>query len=887
MSKETMEFQRILALKGPNVWSRRTCLEAWVDIGPLQDSPSNLLPGLYERLAAWLPGLIEHRCGVGERGGFLMRLRDGTYAAHMLEHVAIELQNLAGTPVGFGKARETSRPGLYKVAIRYRNETVARACLEAGRDLLLAAIHDHPYDVADTVARLRDVADSACLGPSTAAIVDAAEARGIPTHRLTDASLVQLGQGVRQHRIWTAETDRTGAIGEWIASDKDMTKRLLHACGVPIPEGRLVDGAEDAWAAAQSVGLPVVVKPRDANHGRGVFTDLSSREEINNAYGVAVNEGSGVIVERFVRGNEHRLLVVGHSMVAAARGETAWVVGDGCSTVRDLVTSQIDSDPRRGLGEDFPLNFIELDDPVVLLDLRRQGYSADSVPADGARVMVQRNGNVAFDVTDIVHPRVAASVVLAARVVGLDVAGIDIVAEDITRPLEEQGGAVVEVNAGPGLSMHLKPAAGTPRPVGEAIVDSLFAPGESGRIPLVCVTGTSGKTVVTRLIAHLLRTDGRHVGLACSDGLYLGSRVIDTCDRADALGARKALMNPSVEAAVLEAGGPSILREGLGFDRCDVAVVTNIGQGDHLGLHYIESPDALYSVKRCAVDVVLPTGTAVLNAADPLVAEMSSLSAGTVIFFALDAGHPILGAHRAAGGRVVTVRDGRVVLAEGDVETPVADVSALPVTHGGRVPFQVENVLAAVAAGWALGLSFGTLGAGVLSFDRDGHELPGRFTCMERDGATVVIDAVRNPLSGGALAAALDHFPARRRTFVGVPGVLRRDADLEDLGRILGATFDRIVLCGSEPATQEADAVAATRIVDALQPSAGSLRTPLRRGASSGGRVVEIVVVPGQREAVEAALDALEVGDLLVLQADEFHPGSTVDQVREWMVRHA
>ncbi len=879
-----MEFLRILTLRGPNFWSRRTCLEAWVDIGDLRDTPSNAMPGLYERLTAWLPGLIEHRCGIGERGGFLMRLRDGTYAAHMLEHVAIELQNLAGTPVGFGKARETSQPGLYKVAMRYRNETVGRACLDAGRDLLLAAIHDRPYDVAATIARMKDIADRACLGPSTAAIVDAAEARGIPTNRLTDASLVQLGQGARQHRIWTAETDRTGAIGEWIASDKDMTKRLLQACGVPIPEGRLVESADDAWAAAESVGLPVVVKPQDANHGRGVFTDLSSRDEIQNAYAVAVNEGSGVIVERFVRGNEHRLLVVGNRMVAAARGETAWVVGDGRSTVQELVRSQIDSDPRRGIGEDFPLNFIELDDPVVLLDLRRQGYAPETVPAEGVRVMVQRNGNVAFDVTDIVHPSVAASVVLAARVVGLDIAGIDLVAEDITRPLEEQGGAVVEVNAGPGLSMHLKPAAGTPRPVGEAIVDSLFAPGETGRIPLVCVTGTNGKTVVARLVAHLLRQAGRNVGLACSDGLFVDRRAIETGDRADAIGARKALLNPVVEAAVLEAGGPSILREGLGFDRCDVAVVTNIGQADHLGRHFIESPEDMFGVKRCAVDVVLPTGTAVLNAADPLVADMASLSAGTVTFFALDPDLAVVAAHRAAGGRVVTVRQGRIVLADGGVETPIADVSSVPLARGGRVPFQVENALAGIAAGWALGLSPEALGAGVAWFDSDGGEVPGRFTLFQAEGATVVVDAFFNPHAAAALVAALEGFAARRRIVVCAPGNERRESDVVELGRVLGAFFDRVVLCDPAFAKREPPGPA-TGIVDRLQPSGVPLRTPLRHGASSGGRAGEIVDNPGHHVAIRAALDALEVGDLLVLQADEYHPGSTVDQVREWLRR--
>lgn len=862
-----MEILQILALRGPNVWSRRTCLEAIVDIRELEHAPSNRIPGLYERLTAWLPGLVEHRCGIGERGGFLMRLRDGTYAGHMLEHVAIELQNLAGTPVGFGKARETSRPGVYKVAVRYRNETVGRACLLEARDLLMAAIEDRPFDVAATVVRLKSLVDSACLGPSTAAIVDAAEARGIPTHRLTDASLVQLGQGVRAHRIWTAETDRTGAIGEWIASDKDLTKRMLKACGVPVPEGRLVESAEDAWRAASGIGVPVVVKPRDANHGRGVFTDLSVRDEVEAAYDAAAREGSGVIVERFIRGNEHRLLVVGSRMVAAARGETAWVVGDGRSTVRELVRTQLDSDPRRGLGEDFPLNFIELDDAVVRLDLRRQGHSPDSVPAAETRVMVQRNGNVAFDVTDEVHPSIVENVILAARVVGLDVAGIDLVVEDISRPLEDQGGAVVEVNAGPGLLMHLKPASGRPRPVGEAIVSSLFGPGESGRVPLVCVTGTNGKTLVARLVARMLREAGRHVGLACSDGFYVDARAIEGGDRTDAKTARKLLLNPVVEAAVVEAGAQGILQEGLGFDRCDVAIVTNLGEADHLGQHFMDSPADMFAVKRCPVDVVLPSGTAVLNADDPLVAGMAPLSAGAVTFFARDPEHPVLVAHRARGLRVVTVRDGGIVRAEGDVETFVANLRDLPMTHEGRVPYQADNALAAVAAAWALDLSDAAVRTALTGFGADPAETAGRFTVFEAGGATVVVDDCRNASALAALVEALDSFPSRRRSIVLSAGASRREEDLLRQAAIVAAAFDRVTLSDGG---------------SSMDPGDGPLRTILRRGLASGDRTMEIEEVPEHREAVERSLVRLEAGDLLVLQA-EGNPGSAIERIRSWM----
>lgn len=716
MKNKDIEFIRIMTLRGPNMWTYRPVLEAWVDIGALEDSPSNTIPGFYERLSSWLPSLIEHRCSIGERGGFLQRVREGTWPGHIIEHVTLELQNLAGMPGGFGKARETSTRGVYKVVVRAWHEPVTRAALYAARDLVMAAIEDRPFDVASTVAQLRDMTDSLCLGPSTACIVDAADDRDIPSIRLSEGNLVQLGYGARSRRIWTAETDRTSAIAESISRDKDLAKSLLQACGVPIPEGRLVEGPEDAWKAAEEIGIPVVVKPRDGNHGRGVFTELMKREDTETAYKVARGEGSGVIVERFVRGNEHRLLVVGGRLVAAAKGESASVEGNGCSTITELIDSQLNTDPRRGSTEDYPLNLVRLDS-AARLELARQGFAPDSVPPAGVRVLIQRNGNVAFDVTDRVHPSIAATVSLAARVVGLDIAGIDLVAEDISRPLDEQRGAIVEVNAGPGLLMHLKPASGEPRPVGRAIVDHLFPEGESSRIPIVGVTGTNGKTVVARLVAWLLSLSGKHVGLACSDGLYLDRRLVEKGDRAKWTAARKVLLNPAVEAAVFENGSRAILSEGLAYDRCQVGVVTNIDQADLLPEYYIHEPEQLFNVLRTQVDVVLPDGVAVLNARDPLVARMAPLCDGDVIFFGLDPDIPTLAEHRAQGKRAAFVRDGHIVLATGNDEAQLAEIAAIPLTSGGRVGLQAENVLAAVAAAWALGISLELIRAGIETFD--------------------------------------------------------------------------------------------------------------------------------------------------------------------------
>ena len=721
MKTKDIKFLEIRYLRGPNIWTYRPVIEAVVDIGELEDFPSNTIPGFYDRLTALLPSLIEHRCSYGERGGFLRRVQEGTWPAHILEHVTLELQNLAGMPGGFGKARETSARGVYKVVVRAWHEDVTRSCLYAGRDLLLAAIKDTPFDVAGTVAHLADLAERKLLGPSTGCIVEAATAkdRRIPAIRLlATGNLVQLGYGARSRRIWTAETDRTSAIAEGISRDKDLTKTLIKSCGVPVPEGRLVDSPEDACEAAAEIGFPVVVKPSDGNHARGVFTNLMAREEVEAAYAAAVVEGSGVIVERYVRGSEHRLLIVGGKLAAAARGEAAKVIGDGRSTINELIDSQINSDPRRGAAEEFVLDIIDLaDNPVARLEVSRQGFTPNAIPPAGREVLIVRSGNHTDDVTDLVHPETAATASLAARIVGLDIAGVVLVCEDIARPLDEQRGAIVEVNAGPGLLMHLKPAIGQPRPVGRAIVDELFPNGEDGRIPVVGITGSFGKTTVARLIARLLCLSGKQTGMACSDGLFIDRRCIDQGDSATWGSAHRILMNRSVEAAVFENGSDSILGEGLAYDRCQVGVITNVEVAKHCGRYDIETPEQVFTVLRTQVDLVLPAGAAVLNARQPMLVDMAPLCDGDVIFFAIDPDLPSLVEHRAQGKRAVFVRNRQVILANnGEDETAIVSLQNIPLTEGGRVDFQIENVLAASGAAWALGIGSEIIRTGLETF---------------------------------------------------------------------------------------------------------------------------------------------------------------------------
>ena len=712
-------IRRMAHLRGPNVWTYRPVIEAVVDIGELEDFPSNTLPGFYQRLTGWLPGLIEHRCSVGRRGGFLMRLRDGTWPGHILEHVALELQTQAGMKTGFGKARMTHERGVYKVVIRTRDEAVGRAALESARDLVMAAINDTPYDIGATIAKLTDMVDRRCLGPSTACIVDAATERGIPHLRLNDGNLVQLGQGAAQRRIWTAETDRTSAIAEGISRDKDLTKQLLAAAGVPVPEGRTVESAEAAWDAAEDIGLPVVVKPSDGNHARGVSLNLKTREEVMQAFVAAEAEGSEVIVESFIAGQEHRLLVVGGKVAAATRGEIIRVGGDGKSTIAQLIETQVNTDPRRGEEETLPLETLRVDDPVLLLLLQRQSLTPQSVLPRGQSAVVQRTGNMAIDVTGQVHPDIAEQMALAARVVGLDIAGIDLVVEDIAKPLAPQGGAIVEVNAGPGLLMHLKPAVGRAQPVGEAIVEHLFPGHESGRVPIVGLIGDGQSALAPRLIAALLQLNGQQTALACRDGLFLGARQLQKTDARGMDAGERMLINRTVEAAVLETSARHILTEGLPYDRCQVGVVMAMPGASGLDDLYITDDDQLPNIVRTQVDVVLPQGAAVLNADDAEVLELANYSDGQVILYSLDTDSPSVAAHRSRKGRAVLARGNDIVLATGGDETVLLSLSAPDFSSlASDLPADVRpHVLAAVAAAWALGVPTSLIRGGLLRFD--------------------------------------------------------------------------------------------------------------------------------------------------------------------------
>lgn len=719
-----IELKRIRYLRGPNIWTYRPVLETWLDLGPLEAWPSDRLVGFNDRLVAWLPALVEHHCGVGERGGFMQRLQEGTWLGHVLEHVVIELLNLAGMPTGFGQTRSTSQPGVYRMVFRARDERVGRVALSQGHALVMAAVNDQAFDVEQAVNTLREALDTWYFGPSTAAIIAAATDRRIPHVRLNDGNLVQFGFGAKSRRIWTAETNATSAIGETIASDKTLTKSLIGSVGVPVPEGEVVDSADAAWAAAQTLGLPVVVKPSDGNHGRGVTLDLANEADVRAAFEVAERHGSEVIVEQNIEGHEHRLLVVGYKVVAAARGDIATVTADGASTVMQLVDAQINNDPRRGDSENHPLSKLRLhDDAVILVDLQRQGLTPESVPQAGRTVLIQRNGNVAVDCTDDVHPEVARVVSLAAKTIGLDIAGVDVVAQDIARPLQDQGGAVVEVNAGPGLLMHLKPAEGTPRPVGRAIVDQLFGEGIDGRIPIVGLTGHGVTSTMAKRLGWLMQLSGHHVGVACRDGLYVDRHCLEAVDGTQWEAAERLLINRSVEAAVFEHTPASILEDGLPYDRCLIGVVTDMMGFEGLASYDIQARDQMPKVMRTQVDVVLPQGCAVLNANDGDVASLAQYCDGKVVMYGLDLAPDDVARWTAAGHRVVTVQGDHAVCINATEPSSGAQRIASVRASGEDPRAMAEGLvinLTVVAAGVALNLSPELIGA-ALSTYQDEH----------------------------------------------------------------------------------------------------------------------------------------------------------------------
>lgn len=862
-----IEIKKIKVLTGANIWAYRPVLEILANIGKYEELPSDEIPGFTERLVEAVPSLWEHRCSEGHAGGFLERLRTGTYMGHICEHIILELQSLAGMDVGFGRTRSTQHFGEYRIVVDYRDVEAAKEAVYLAVDLAEKLADNQPlgYELAERIEEIRDIAESNMLGPSTQTIVDAAKKRHIPWMRLNDAALVQLGHGRHAKRIQAAETTNTANIGVEIASDKELTKDLLSKVGVPVPEGEVVDNADAAWRAAQELDGPVVIKPHDGNQGKAVSVNLATEEQVRAAFDLAATVSSSVIVERYLKGTDYRLLVINGKLVAAAQRRPAQVVADGRSTVAQLV-HRVNEDPRRGHGHGSALTRIKID-AVAELTLARQGHTWESVIPAGTVVYLRDNSNLstggtATDVTDDVHPDNAAIAVLAARTIGLDIAGVDVVCENIKRPLHDQSGGIVEVNAAPGLRMHVYPSEGKSRPVGEAIVDMLFPQSSQSRVPLIAITGTNGKTTVTRMIGHIYSTMKMYVGMTSTDGIYFGGVRRVKGDSAGPRSAESVLQHPMVEVAVLETARGGILRSGLAWDRSAVSVVLNVAN-DHLGMEGIETPEKLARVKRVVLESVSPEGYGVLNAEDPLVVEMAEYCPGKIIYFGMDCASPAMSAHLAEGGKAVYYSDGVIVLAEGSEEHLLMRATEIPATYGGLIPFQIQNSLSAAAACWGAGVPVQSIRLGLRTFQTDEKNAPGRFNMFNLGKARVIIDYGHNPHALRAVQGAIAQMRPRRTIGVVASPGDRRDADIQELALVAANTFDWVIVREDDDLRGRERGEVARLIADTIQRARPSL---------------PVSIIEDETEACTQALEMARSGDLVVLFID--HVDEAIELVK-------
>jgi cyanophycin synthetase len=852
--------------RGPNIWARVPVILLKIDIGELEDRPSNMIEGFNDELIGLMPSLYDHYCSLGRPGGFLERLREGTWMGHVLEHVALELQTLAGSEGTRGLTRSTDDRGVYNVVYQYAQHDLGMAAGELGVRLLNSLVYkdDPEFDYARELERLIRLAERLAYGPSTKALVDEAERRGVPVIRLDPRrSLVQLGYGIYQKRIWATVTSETSNIAVDLAANKRLTNQLLQGVGIPVPRSASVESADEAVRAARSIGYPVVLKPLDGNHGRGVRINLLDEEEVRDAFKDAYDESrNGVVaVESFIRGRDYRILVVGGKLVACSERVPAHVIGDGVHTVQELIDIT-NSDPRRGIGHEKVLTRISVD-AAVLDQLEKCELTLESIPEADRFVQLRLTGNmstggISIDRTDEIHPDNIEIAEQAAQVIGLDVAGIDFIVEDITIPVKDQGGAICEVNAGPGFRMHTHPTEGVPRDVARPVLDLLFPRGAPSRIPIVAVTGTNGKTTTSRMIATILKMAGRRVGMTTTDGIYIDGTQILKGDMSGPHSAQMVLQNPTVEHAVLETARGGILRAGLGFDRCDVAVVTNV-TADHLGLAGIDSLRDLARVKAVVPAATFRDGYVVLNADDHWCVEMTSRSRGEVIFFSMDEDNEKVKEHLRARGKAVLlkrVRDNEVIyLVEGKRETAVLDVRHIPATFEGRARVNIKNSLAAVGAAWGSNIPLDAIRNGLRTFTTSFFQAPGRLNLLEGGGYRVIVDYCHNVAGLQELAEFVRRMlPPRTVGMIAVPGD-RRDEDIRAFGAIAADMFDEFVIReDTNPRGRARGEVA------------GILHETL---LASGVEPERVSIVLNEIEAAGAALDLARPDDLVVLLADK------------------
>ena len=857
-----MEILEIRTLRGPNYWSGywKKLIVMRLDIGDYEDRPTDAIEGFYDRMVDLMPTLKTHGCSYQEEGGFLRRVEEGTWAGHVIEHFALELQTLAGMDTGYGRTRETNERGIYNVVFSYMEEEVGRYAGRAALQLFLDIAEGKPVDeigkdIAHDVQRMREIREDVRFGPSTGALVEEAESRNIPYIRLNEQSLVQLGYGVYQKRIQATTTANTNMIAVDIAGNKHATKKLLGDMGVPVPKGYQLRDIDDLEKTLESVGFPAVIKPLDGNHGRGATVGIKTLEAAKAAFEKAKEYSRYVIVEQQLEGSDFRALVVNNRLIAVAERVPAHVVGDGKITIQQLI-DKTNADPRRGYGHEKVLTLIEVDGQTTRC-VRSAGYTLESVLPNDEILYLKTTANIstggtAIDRTDEVHPHNAFLFERIARIIGLDVAGIDVIAPNVSDRLSETGGGIIEVNAAPGFRMHLAPSEGIGRNVAEHVIDMLYPPGAPSRIPIISITGTNGKTTVTRLIAHVLRGSGLTVGYTTTDGTYIQNQQIVQGDNTGPVSAQLVLKDPTVQVAVLETARGGIIRAGLGFDHCDIGVVTNIA-ADHLGLKDVHTLEDLARVKSVVPRSVSRRGYAVLNAEDPLVYKMKELVEGNCAYFSMDEDHRNITRHAEKGRTSCILENGYVTILKGKWKVRVEKVANIPLTYGGRAEFMIQNVLAATLACFVHGVSLEDLRVGLTTFNAGTALTPGRLNFVEIGDTTVLMDYAHNPAGIRGLANFINKLPNKYRTVVLNGTGDRRDDDIREYAKIAADNFDRIVIRAGHYLRGRSE---------------DGMFQLLQEGIALSDCTPQVRIIPDSRTAIHHAIKHARKNELVVTLAD-------------------
>jgi cyanophycin synthetase len=853
-----MKIREINAMRGPNYWSirRHKLIVMVLDLEEMEDRPSNVIEGFSDRLKAKFPSMYSHRCSEGCEGGFFMRVDEGTWMGHVIEHIALEIQTLAGMDTGFGRTRDYGEKGVYNVVFSYIEENVGKYAAGAAVRICEALIEGGEYDLEPDIQKMRELREAERLGPSTGSIVEEAAARGIPWIRLNKYSLCQLGYGANQKRIQATVTSETSSIGVEIACDKEDTKFLLMQAEVEVPKGDIISRESSLEAACRYVKYPLVIKPVDGNHGRGITVNINTYEEAVEAFHAAKQVSQKVIVEKFVTGEDYRLLVINHKLIAAAKRTPAHVIGDGKSTVKQLI-DEVNSDPRRGYGHENVLTMITLNQLTQTI-IAAKGYTEDSVIPSGERLVLKDTANLstggtAEDVTDIVHPANVSMAERISKIIDLDICGIDIMTSDISKPLSETGGAVLEVNAGPGFRMHLAPTKGLPRNVAAPVVDKLFPKqGDTGRIPIVAITGTNGKTTTSRLIAHMAKMHGYRVGYTTSDGVYIQNRMLMKGDCTGPASSEFVLKDPTVNFAVLECARGGLLRAGLAFSHCDVGIVTNIA-ADHLGLKGIHTVEQLAKVKAVIPETVLPAGYAILNADDDLVYDMRRNIKSNLALFSMDENNLRIKALQRKGGITAVFENGYVTLCRGEWKMRVMKADMIPLTHGGKAIFMIQNILPAIIAADVQGISIEDMKAALETFIPSPAQTPGRLNLFQFNNFRVLLDFAHNPAGLNALKVFTDNLDATKKVGI-IAGIGdRRVEDNTEMGSIIAEMCDEIIIRQDKNLRGKTEHELIEMINNGIKARHADKKT---------------MIIPSEKEAILYAVKNAVKGSLIIVCSD-------------------